>query len=95
MRLYIDRPTNYLKIAWRNLIRNWSLSTINLVGLTAGLAAGVFTMLFAQVIYGQSGRQSYATHLLEDGTDIKFIQELLGHNEIKTTRRYLHVIDNV
>lgn len=50
----------------------------------AGITKRVYPHLF---------RHSFATHLIEQGTDLKIIKELLGHNNIKTTEMYVHIAD--
>ncbi len=72
------------------LIRRWHIqeSTIQRTLRTAGRSAMIKKNVYPHIL-----RHSFATHSLQNGTDIRTLQMILGHSSVETTQIYLHIAD--
>lgn len=62
-------------------------------GLQKAVRSAVTRAGLTKRVTCHSFRHSYATHLLEDGVNIRLVQELMGHADVKTTEIYTHVME--
>jgi integrase/recombinase XerD len=87
LRLYwrLSRPKDWL-FPGREESRPIDVQVLYAACRSAGKAAGLGKRVTVHTL-----RHSFATHLLENGTDIRIIQVLLGHNNLATTARYTQV----
>jgi integrase/recombinase XerD len=84
-KMSVPKPTNYLFEGYEKG-QPYTIRSAQKIFTEAKTKAGII-----KSVTFHSLRHSFATHLLEKGTDVIFIKDLLGHFDIKTTERYLHV----
>ena len=77
-------PVNYLIVGQNG--GKYSTTSIQKIIKNSSFKAGINKKVTPHTL-----RHSFATHLLENGTDMRFIQKILGHSDIKTTQIYTHV----
>ncbi len=83
------KPEDYLFPSWR-ANRHMSTTSLQIACREAGLRSGLRKKV---TVHGL--RHAFATHLLENGTDLRIIQALLGHERVDTTARYTRVAPRV